>query len=244
MTSHSKKILLVEDEPHLAFNLEFNLSSEGYEIVLAANGRSAIEKFEKTGPFDVVVLDVMLPEIDGFEVARIIRSRDVKTGILMLTARASESDVIKGLESGADDYLTKPFHLQEFLLRVRRMAERSDLFVASPGASSGSEVLILGSLRLDVEGSKLTTPRGMFDLTALEVGMLKEFMKNPGRVLTREYLLAHVWGTKGQIETRTVDNFVMRIRKYVEEDPSNPILLESVRGRGYRLVPQVDHGKG
>ena len=236
MTGEQKRILLVEDEPHLAFNLEFNLVSEGYDVVLATNGRAALDKFTKNGPFDLIILDVMLPEVDGFEVARTIRSKDAHTGILMLTARASEHDVIKGLETGADDYITKPFHLQELLLRVKRMARRAELLHAPQAAGAGAESINCGPFKLDTEALELETPKGKFTLTALETGILREFLLNPGRVLSREHLLKTVWGAQGNIETRTVDNFIMRIRKFIETDPSSPVLLESVRGRGYRLT--------
>ncbi len=234
MTTERKRILLVEDEPHLAFHLEFNLQAEGYDVVPAQNGAIALEKFQKDGPFDLLILDVMLPEVNGLEVAKTIRQRDSQTGILMLTARATEEDRILGLESGVDDYITKPFHLKELLLRVRRMIKRAELF-QQPTESVQGRTLRCGAIELNTESLSLRGPNGSFSITALEADILSEFMRNPSRVLTREYLLNKVWNINGNVETRTVDNFIMRLRRYIEADPSAPRFLESVRGRGYRL---------
>lgn len=227
-----KRILLVEDEPNLAFNLQFNLQTEGFDVVTAVDGLQAIERFDQDGPFDLIILDCMLPEISGFEVAKHIRRKDDQTHILMLTALGKDEDRLKGFESGVDDYVTKPFHLQEFLLRVRRMIRRSQYFQEN----SPTQVLRYADFELDPEALRLKAPSGTHTLTAMEADILKEFMSNPNRVLSREHLLEAVWGMKGDIETRTVDNFVVRLRRYLEADPANPRHLVSVRGRGYRLV--------
>jgi DNA-binding response OmpR family regulator len=237
MTDAKKRILLVEDEPNLAFSLQFNLQAEGYDVVPAVDGQIAIGKFDKDGPFDLIVLDAMLPEVNGFDVARHIRARDDQTHILMLTALGKEEDRLRGFEAGIDDYVTKPFHLKEFLLRIRRMLRRSQYFQPSAEATP-QHVLRFGPFELDAEVLSLTTPTGVHSLTALEADILKQFMNNPKRVLSREYLLSTVWGMKGDIETRTVDNFVSRLRRYLEVDPSQPRYLVSVRGRGYRLVEE------
>jgi len=229
-----KKILLVEDEPHIAFSLQFNLQAEGYDVVPALNGRVALEKFKSEGPFDLIILDVMLPELDGFAVARGIRKEDDQTGILMLTARAAEEDRIKGLETGVDDYITKPFLLKELLLRVRRMAQRAG-YLAEVAEMAHSHIFKHGPFELDVESLNLKGPHGEHALTKIEADMLREFFCHPNRVLSREQLLEKVWGIKADIETRTVDNFIVRLRRYLEADPSKPELLVSVRGRGYRL---------
>ncbi len=233
MSEAKKRILLVEDEPNLAFNLQFNLQTEGYEVVPAVDGAIAVEKFDHAGPFDLVILDVMLPELSGIEVARHIRTRDDQTHILMLTALGKEDDRLKGLEAGADDYITKPFHLKELLLRVRRMVRRAQYF---HGVQESSRILHFGPFELDTELLQLNAPSGGHSLTAMEADVLKEFMMNPTRVLSREHLLDTVWGVKGDVETRTVDNFIVRLRRYLEKDPANPKFLISVRGRGYRLV--------
>lgn len=233
-----KRILIAEDEPHMAFNLQFNLQAEGYDVVPAATGQVAIDKFDRDGPFDLIILDVMLPEADGFQIARHIRKSDDQTHILMLTALGKEEDRLKGFEAGVDDYITKPFHLQEFLARVRRMVKRSQYFTGSEpeGDAPSTQVLHYGPFELDVDLLKLKTPSGTYTLTAMESDVLKEFIRNPKKVLSRDFLLERVWGMRGDIETRTVDNFVARLRKYLEADPSNPQYLVSVRGRGYRLL--------
>lgn len=230
-----KRILLVEDEPNLAFHLQFNLQAEGFDVVPAIDGQIAINKFERDGPFDLIILDVMLPELNGFEVARYIRAKDDQTHILMLTALGREEDRLKGFEAGIDDYITKPFHLPEFLLRVKRMVRRAQHFTPLESKESGP-LIVCGPFSLNVELNLLRTPTGEYNLTALETDVLREFMKNPSRVLSRQHLLDTVWGMKGDIETRTVDNFVARLRKYLEADPANPRHLVSVRGRGYRFL--------
>ena len=178
----------------------------------------------------------MLPELNGFEVLQEIRRIDTKTGILMLTARASDEDVIRGLKTGADDYLTKPFHLEELLLRVKRMAKRSELFYEPEKSTDGEELLQLGNLELNMNSLVFKSSQGNFNITVLEAKVIKEFMNNPNKTLTREYLLEKVWGLRGTVETRTVDNFIMRIRKCVENNPSKPEILVSVRGKGYKLT--------
>lgn len=235
--SQKKRILLVEDQPNLAFSLNFNLQAEGYEVVPATTGTSAVELFQVAGPFDLILLDVMLPEMDGFEVAKRVRQGDSRTGILMLTALSDNESKINGLESGVDDYITKPFHLQELLLRIKRMLARSDLFKAGINSQALGEgaSLELGPIKLNTENLVLKTSTGEYQVTALEADILSEFMRNAGRVLSREHLLRQVWGVRGDVETRTVDNFIARLRKYIELDPASPRHLQSVRGRGYRL---------
>lgn len=237
MNENPGRILLVEDEPHLAFTLQLNLKSEGYVVEHATNGKDAIDFFKQKGPFDLVILDVMIPEPNGFDVARTIRSGDEKIAIIMLTARASDSDRIQGLELGVDDYMSKPFSLKELLLKVRRAIQRVDMFEGSEGliGKKAPETFSCGPYVLDTQALELVTPNGKFSVTALEADVLREFMRNQNRVLTREHLLTSVWGMNKNIETRTVDNFVMRLRKYLEKDPTKPEVLESVRGRGYRF---------
>lgn len=236
------RVLLVEDEPNIAFNLEFNLAAEGFQVVVASTGTAAIEAYHRAGPFALVILDIMLPEMDGFAVAKEIRRQDPVTGILFLSAMASESDILTGLKLGADDYITKPFSLAELLLRVKRMAKRGQLLAQTGQAGQANEaempgdaVIVRGDLALSMAELSLTSPKGRFTLTALEADVLAAFLAHPGRILTREFLLENVWGIKGSMETRTVDNFVRRLRQFVEDNPSKPTRLESVRGKGYRL---------
>ncbi|RZA21810.1 MAG: response regulator transcription factor [Proteobacteria bacterium] len=237
-----RQILLVEDEPHLAFNMELNLREEGYEVVLATDGEEALTLYAQKGPFSLIILDVMLPGKNGLEVAQEIRSHDKTTGILMLTARAAESDILIGLEKGADDYMTKPFSLQELLLRVKRMADRSELF--KPRSSSAekekTEKIRFADVIWDPKTFELTSRQGHFVLTALEAKVLREFLLHPGDVLSRQHLLSQVWGLSGNVETRTVDNFIMRLRKFFEADPSKPQILQSMRGRGYKFCATIE----
>lgn len=237
MSEAKKRILLVEDEPNLAFSLQFNLQAEGFDVVPAVDGAIAVNKFDQDGPYDLIILDVMLPEMNGFEVAKHIRKNDDQTHILMLTAMGREEDRLKGFEAGVDDYITKPFHLPEFLLRVRRMIRRAKYFASSEAESRDGQIVRCGPFSLNPELNELQSPEGQFTLTSLEADVLRQFMKNPERVLSRQYLLDTVWGMKGDIETRTVDNFIARLRKYLEPEPAEPRYLLSVRGRGYRFVP-------
>lgn len=237
MTEKNKKILLVEDEAHLAFNLQFNMQAEGYDVVPAVNGKIALEKYKSEGPFSAIVLDVNLPELNGFEVLKTIRETDSHTGILMLTARASDNDRIEGLKNGADDYLTKPFNLEELMVRISRMVKRSEL-IGIPQQFTEQEIMF-GQFKMHKQNLTLDGPEGRKELTALEVDILCEFIKNEGKVLSRDHLLHKVWGVAGDIETRTVDNFIVRIRKLIEENPSKPKHLVSVRGRGYKFTSNV-----
>lgn len=242
----SRHILLVEDEPHLAFNMELNLREEGYEVTHAADGDEALKLYAEKGPFSLIILDVMLPGKNGLEVAHDIRLHDKTTGILMLTARAAESDVLLGLEKGADDYMTKPFSLQELLLRVKRMADRAELFKPSTPSSTveKAERIRFEDVVWDPKTFELTSRQGHFVLTALEAKVLREFLIHPGEVLSRQHLLSQVWGLSGNVETRTVDNFIMRLRKFFEADPSKPQILQSMRGRGYKFCATIEKDEG
>ncbi len=234
--TEKKRILLVEDEPNLAFNIEFNLQAEGYEVVLAGNGSEALDLYRHKGSFALVILDIMIPEINGFELAKIIRQDDRLTQILMLTARAAERDIIRGLENGADDYMTKPFSFQELLLRIRRMADRSELFAKE---LRPHDRIRFGNVTWDMDKLEIDGPQGKYNLTVLEAKVLNEFVQNPETILSRKHLLNKVWGLSGNVETRTVDNFVMRLRKYIEGNPSQPEYLKSVRGRGYKFCATI-----
>lgn len=228
------KILVVEDEANLAFSLKLNLEAEGYKVILAEDGQRALDLFEQEGPFSLIILDVMLPEVDGFNVTRRLRSQNSHVGILMLTAIASEYGCINGLEAGVDDYLTKPFNLKELLLRVKRMVTRASM--TDQSESRSAVVLTLGPFALNRDTMELRCPKGTYTLTSLEADVFSEFMQNPNRLLSRNHLLDKVWGIKGHQETRTVDNFIVRLRRYLEDDPGRPKYLTSVRGKGYRLV--------
>lgn len=238
---HAPSVLLVEDEPNLAFSLELNLRSEGYGVTVCPDGEKARQMIRDQGvKFDLYLLDVNLPGCNGFEIARTIRAMSQRAGIIFLTARASEADSVQGLSIGADDYITKPFRLPELLLKVKRTLTRCALFEKEHGNESAP--VDCGPFQLDFERLVIRTPSGDSDLTRLEADMLREFFQNPGRVLSRQHLLSKVWGVSQDVETRTVDNFVVRLRRLIEEDPSNPVYLRSVRGRGYML--SVPHAAG
>ena len=228
----SPKILLVEDEPHLAFNIEYHLKSEGFEVLVAEHGKKGLEYFHREGPFNLIILDIMLPELSGLDLCKLIRLEDKTTAILLLTAMSQDDDIISGLEAGADDYVTKPFVLKELLLRVKRMVERS--FLLNP-SKDPEAVVEQGPFRLDMEGLTLENAGVVHQLTLLETKVLAAFLQNPGKTFSREELLRDVWGVKGTQETRTVDNFVLRIRKIIEKNPARPVFLKSIRGLGYRL---------
>jgi two-component system, OmpR family, alkaline phosphatase synthesis response regulator PhoP len=229
---HSR-ILLVEDEINIARPLQFNLEQEGYEVVSTPSGREAIS-LHGNRPFDLIILDLMIEEIDGFEVARQIRQLDQRLPIIMLTARSAAEDRILGFELGADDYIVKPFHLRELLLRVERMLERATWYARQ---GRPSQWITIGEYRVDIEKLRGNGPRGPLQLTALEANLLEALATQPNRVISRGELLEKVWGYRSEIETRTVDNFIVRLRKYFEEEPDRPRHFISLRGKGYMYVP-------
>ena len=226
-------ILLVEDEETLAIGLEYNLTEEGYRVLRANDGLKAISLFE-SNDVDLVVLDIMLPHVDGFTVAEQIREQSPQVPVLMLTARTTAEDRVHGLEIGADDYMTKPFHLKELLLRIQGMLIRKHWYKDSIADDTsyrfGNVVVDFTTLYAQVGDSKRR-------LTPLEATLLRYLSNNAGRIIPREELLENVWHTISDMETRTVDNFIMRLRKYFEPDTSVPIYFRSVRGAGYLFTP-------
>ena len=230
MAKEKPHILLVEDEIHLARGICFNLEQDGYRVSHVDSGEEALERMNYD-KFALIILDIMLPGIDGFEVCEKTRSIDTRVPILILTARSAEGDRITGLEKGADDYLVKPFSLSEFLLRVRGMLRRSSWYRPEPveeGYRFGDNEVFLLSYRA-------RTAQGEIDLTDLEVKMLALFFQKEGETVTRKVLLERVWGYTSDTETRTLDNFIVRLRKYFEPDPANPVYFQTVRGVGYRF---------
>ena len=230
MTQEKPHILLVEDEIHLARGICFNLEQEECRVSHVESGDAALERLAYDR-FALIILDVILPGMDGFAVCRSIRETDPRVPILILTARSEEGDKITGLSSGADDYLTKPFNLSEFLLRVKGMLRRSAWYLPEPveeGYRFGENELFLLSYRA-------RTAQGEIDLTDLEVRVLTLFFQKEGETVSRAELLEKVWGYSSDAETRTLDNFIVRLRKYFEPDPANPIFFQTVRGVGYRF---------
>lgn len=223
------RILLVEDEESLALGLEYNLKEEGYTVNWANDGREALKLFE-TENFDMIILDIMLPYLNGFEIAKIVRSKQPQMPILMLTARAGVEDRVKGLELGADDYLTKPFHLGELLLRIKGMLRRKEWYKT---LTSQQPLYSFGGFEINFENLQCKKGNHQIQLTAYEAMVLKYLIDNKGNVVTRKELLENVWHMNPEIETRTVDNFIARLRKYFEKDPSNPVYITSIRSAGY-----------
>ncbi|MBD3378479.1 response regulator, partial [candidate division KSB1 bacterium] len=218
---------------NLAVGLKFNLEQEGYQVELAKDGREAIEMFAQH-PCDLIILDIMLPFYDGFEVAKNVREQDPQIPILMLTARTSSDDRVRGLELGADDYLTKPFHLKELLLRVKGMLKRKAWYQKS---SIDTPVIQFGNNKVDFNNLWAKKGRKEFRLTAHEAMVLKYLFERRGNIVSRHELLENVWQIKSDIETRTVDNFIARLRKYFEKDPSRPEYIISIRSAGYMFKP-------
>lgn len=230
MSETKPRIMLVEDEIHLARGICFNLEQDGYAVSHFDRGETALEAL-RVERFNLIILDLMLPGMDGFQVCTLMRELDSRVPILMLTARSEDVDRVSGLESGADDYLTKPFNLAEFLLRVRGMLRRSSWYRPEPveeGYQFGVNEVFLLSYRA-------RTAQGEIDLTEMEVRVLSLFFQREGQVIPRGDLLESVWGYASDAETRTLDNFVVRLRKYFERDPSRPIHFQTVRGVGYRF---------
>jgi DNA-binding response OmpR family regulator len=223
------QILLVEDEETLAIGLEFNLRAEGYQVTWAPDGRKALEFFGSC-QYDLIILDIMLPYLDGFEVANIIRKKSPQIPILILTARAAAVDRTQGLKIGVDDYLAKPFHLPELLLRIKGMLRRKQWYKE---LTEVQPVFRFGDNEINFENLTAQAGKTQVELTTLEAMFLKYLIENKGRVVSRQELLENVWQIHSEVETRTVDNFVVRLRKYFEADPADPQFIKSVRGAGY-----------
>lgn len=223
------KILLVEDEENLANGLEYNLTAEGYIVTLARDGREALKFFDEN-KFDLIILDIMLPFFNGFEIAQKVRETQPQMPILMLTARTQVEDRVKGLELGADDYLTKPFHLKELLLRIKGMLKRKNWYQK---VVIDNPVYKFGNNEINFENLKCTKGKKDFQLTSYEAMIMKYLIENKDKVVTRKELLENVWNMNPDIETRTVDNFIARLRKHFEDDPSDPKFIVSVRSAGY-----------
>ena len=232
----SSRVLLVEDEAHLADGVRFNLEQEGYEVEVVGDGRSAVERLTGEGAsrFDLVILDLMLPEMSGFEVARRTRAAGNYVAILILTAKDDGADVVRGLEEGADDYLTKPFRLEELLARVRVLLRRRRWDGVETPSEPFREVRV-GDATIHFDRFVIETPEETVTLTTREVGLLRALVDREGETVTRGELLQEVWGLRPDTRTRVIDSFVVRLRRYLERDPARPEHILSVRGRGYRF---------
>jgi DNA-binding response OmpR family regulator len=236
------RLLVVEDEEHLAAGLKLNLELEGYAVDVATSARAASERLVGAAQgegYDAIVLDVMLPDLDGFELCRRLREAGNFVPVIMLTARSSAEDRVRGLEAGADDYMVKPFSLEELLARVRSMLRRRDWEGGrrSTTSSPSLSVLAFGRVHVDFDTHDVLVDGASLKLTQLELDLLKYFSENPLRVLSREELMEKVWKLRNYAYTRTVDNFIARLRKHFEEDAADPKHFLSVRGAGYKFVP-------
>jgi len=240
------RILVVEDEAHLAEGLRFNLEQEGYSVDVLGNGEEALARLLKNkGEFDALVLDVMLPGKDGFAVARMLRQTKNYIPLLMLTARSRPEDVLQGFESGADDYLPKPFNLSILIARVGSLLRRktwehgAEQASAKPVARSAGppEIFRLGDKVVDFQNLWLQTGNETVHLTLMESELLRYLVQNAGHPVSRKAILENVWELQEDTDTRAIDNFIVRLRKYIEDEPSNPRYLVTVRGLGYKLIP-------
>lgn len=229
-----KKILLVEDEKHLAKGLTFNLKREGYKVTLAEDGAAAIDCLGKD-EFDMMILDLMLPKMSGMEVIKKVRETNIRFPVLMLTAKSNDEDRTLGFEAGADDYLTKPFHLPELLLRVKGILRRKDWYEEPV---RNLEYFEFDNMWVDFKTGKAKGCEGEFYLTTKEVLVMILLITNRGKVVTREELLEKVWGYSPNTETRTVDNFISRLRKYFEKKPQKPRYIVTIREKGYQFTKE------
>ena len=237
-TINKKRILVIEDEAHIADGIRLNLSIQGYGVKIAQDGIAGLELWRSWEP-DLIILDIMLPMIDGFSILKTIRKEDEKIPVLILSARGDTKDKVKGLKYGVDDYLSKPFDLEEFLLRIKRLLKKKTWFKDN-NKDHNLEYKIFegdsynfGNNHIDFITFKANCAAGEIILTEQEIVLLKLFIGNKGKPLSREMLLTAGWGYSKDTTTRTVDNFIVRFRKYFEEKPKNPVYFISRRSVGY-----------
>jgi len=232
------KVLIVEDEKHLADGLRFNLEAEGYDVEVAETGEAGMQLLLESQPgFDLVVLDVMLPGRDGFSVATELRTRGNFVPILMLTARSRPEDVLAGFEAGADDYLPKPFELQILIARIRSLLRRSQWNQpAAPAPARSVDEYEFEGRVIDFNTLELHVGERTLKLTLMEANLLRYLILHEGKAVSRKAMLEEVWEVHEDTDTRAIDNFIVRLRRYIEKDPSKPQHLLTVRGVGYRFT--------
>jgi DNA-binding response OmpR family regulator len=242
------RILIVEDETHLAEGLRFNLEAEGHAVQITDNGEDALKRLLKDGEsFDALVLDVMLPGKDGFLVARELRKSQNYTPLLMLTARGRPEDVLKGFESGADDYLPKPFNLAILMARIESLLRRKNWQAATNSAptqdtrpssdSPSPDIFSFDDKVVDFQNLQLRVGSQVIPLTMMESDLLRCLIRNSGHPVSRKQILQEVWNLREDTDTRAIDNFIVRLRRYIEQEPAKPRYVLTVRGIGYRFVP-------
>ena len=237
-------VLIVEDEKHLADGLRFNLEAEGYSVETVPDGETALALLlEERRRFDVVILDVMLPGANGFDVASELRRAGSFVPVLMLTARGRPEDVLRGFESGADDYLPKPFELAVLIARIKGLLRRRDWLRldrdAAPPPPPDGDTFVFAGKTIDFGALELRTEQRAMRLTLMEAQLLRHLVARAGQVVSRKSLLEEVWGLHEDTDTRAIDNFIVRLRKYIEDEPSRPRHLLTVRGVGYRFVAEA-----
>jgi two-component system alkaline phosphatase synthesis response regulator PhoP len=246
------RVLVVEDEQHLAGGLRFNLEAEGYGVEIAETGEDAMERLHRAADFDVVVLDVMLPGKDGFAVMEEMRQAGYFIPTLILTARGHPDDVLRGFAAGADDYLPKPFELSILLARIRGLLRRREWLRAAPGVSNEPantsksapppatpDTFKFGDQLdkgVDFDRLELIVRNRVFPLTVMEANVLRYLIRHMGKPVSRKKMLEEVWGLQENTDTRPIDNFIVRLRRYIEDDPTRPRHLQTVRGVGYRFL--------
>lgn len=235
------RVLVVEDEANLAQGLLFNLQAEGHEVQVEGDGDAALETLRKR-VFDAVVLDVMLPGKNGFEIAAALRSEGNYVPVLMLTARGRDEDVVQGFAAGADDYLPKPFELSVLLARLNALLRRMS-WPQPPAPAESADIpasFAFAGRRIDFDALELHAPDRTVRLTVMESDLLRYLVRNRDRIVSRKELLEQVWHVREDTDTRAIDNFIVRLRRYIEDDPARPKHLETVRGVGYRFLPQPE----
>ncbi|MEZ5365576.1 MAG: response regulator transcription factor [Bryobacterales bacterium] len=232
------RILVVEDEEHLATGLRFNLELEGHDVTVADTGEAALAHLVNPAPpYDLVLLDVMLPGTDGFQVVRELRDAGRFVPVLMLTARGRAEDVLTGFEAGADDYLPKPFDLPILIARVRGLLRRREWARQQPETeTSPASVFEFGGRKIDFDAQELEVNGETRSLTLMETNLLRYLVRNEGKPVSRKALLEEVWGVREDTDTRAIDNFIVRLRRYIEDEAARPRFLVTVRGVGYRFT--------
>jgi DNA-binding response OmpR family regulator len=235
------RVLVVEDEQHLAHGLRFNLEAEGYEVRIAETGEEALALISLSPSFDVLILDVMLPGKDGFDVISEMRQSGMFIPTLMLTARGHPQDVLRGFEAGADDYLTKPFELAILIARIRGLLRRRDWLQTSSSSQmpvKSKDVFTFGEggKAVDFDALELSVRGQVFRLTLMEANLLRYLIEHEGKPVSRKQMLQEVWSVNENADTRPIDNFIVRLRRYLEDNPTTPRHLQTVRGIGYRFV--------
>jgi len=230
------RVLIVEDEDHIARGIKLNLEAEGFDAEIAADGAIALDRIREDEPA-LVILDVMLPVLSGFEVCDRVRAAEIRVPILFLTVRDAEDDRVRGLELGGDDYMTKPFSVRELVQRIRAILRREEWYRKEP--QSGS-TFSFGDNRVDFAAYKARTRVGVITLTQKECMLFKLLVEHEGEVVSRDQVLDHVWGYNRYPSTRTVDNLILRLRRYFEKDPRAPRYIHTLYGVGYRFTAQPE----